>query len=433
MTYGCQMNINDSERLTAILKTCGLEESVSEEKANLVIFNTCSVREHAEQRIYGKMESLVERKRKGEDVLIAVTGCMAGRDKNGELRRRLGMADLFFGTADMVNLPRWLAELRPGWMMSGDMESDYLKISPVRLSKYQAYVTIQTGCNHFCSYCVVPYARGLERNRPAADILHEIQDSVKQGAVDITLLGQAVNEYRASDPGVFSTHNPYKNHFAALLWEINQMVGVERLHWTAAHPLAMDDEVIQALTLSKQVNYLHLPVQSGSNEVLRRMNRKYTREQYLEKITKIKSARPGIALGTDIIVGFPGETEQDFQATVDLYQICDFDISYTAQYSPRTGTLSYRLFADDVDPQEKKRRWDVLQALMEETVWRKNQAYKDKVLDVLIDKIDGDWAYGTSGELKNIRALGAKEDMIGSMVKMRVDKPMRWLLEGQII
>ncbi|HPN14510.1 MAG TPA: tRNA (N6-isopentenyl adenosine(37)-C2)-methylthiotransferase MiaB [bacterium] len=433
LTYGCQMNTNDSERLTAMLKNCGLTESLTEEEADLVIFNTCSVREHAEQRIYGKMENLVERKRKGERVLIAVTGCMAGRDKNGDLRRRLSMVDLFFATADMINLPRWLAELRPDWMISGDQEADYLKISPARRSPHQAYVTIQTGCNHFCSYCVVPYARGLERNRPVDDILIEIRQSVELGALDITLLGQAVNEYRASDSGSFSAHNPYKNHFAALLWEINQLEGVKRVHWTAARPLFMDDEVIHALTLPKQVNYLHLPVQSGSNEVLRRMNRKYTREQYLEKIAKIKQVRPGIALGTDIIVGFPGETERDFLETVDLYKQCDYDISYTAQYSPRTGTLSHRLFADDVSSQEKKRRWEVLQALMEETVWRKNQVYKDMVLDVLIEKIDGEWAYGTSGELKNIRALGAKEGMVGTMQQIRVDKPMTWLLEGQII
>lgn len=433
LTYGCQMNINDSERLTAMLKNCGLKESSTEEEADLVIFNTCSVREHAEQRIYGKMENLVERKRKGERVLIAVTGCMAGRDKNGDLRRRLSMVDLFFATADMVNLPRWLAELRPDWMVSGDQETDYLKINPVRRSPYQAYVTIQTGCNHFCSYCVVPYARGLERNRPVDDILKEIIQSVEGGALDITLLGQAVNEYRASDPGVYSAHNPYKNHFAALLWEVNQIEGVKRLHWTAAHPLAMDDEVIHALTLPKQVNYLHLPVQSGSDEVLRRMNRKYTRKQYLDIISKIKQIRPGIALGTDIIVGFPGETERDFLETVDLYKQCDYDISYTAQYSPRTGTLSHRLFPDNIRPEAKKRRWEVLQTLMEETVGRKNQAYQDRVLDVLIDKIDGDWVYGTSGELKNIRALGAAPDMIGTVVKMKVNKPMMWLLEGQIV
>ncbi|MDD5725992.1 MAG: tRNA (N6-isopentenyl adenosine(37)-C2)-methylthiotransferase MiaB [Patescibacteria group bacterium] len=432
-TYGCQMNTNDSERLSGLLKSIGLDESLVEKEANLIIFNTCSVRAHAEERIYGRMEELMERKKKGEDVLITVTGCMAGRDKTGELRRRLGMADLFFATPDMVNLPRWIAELRPEWIISGDVAEDYLKINPLRQKAYQAYVTIQTGCNHFCTYCVVPYARGLERNRPVADVLDEINDLVSKGRIDITLLGQAVNDYKAPDPGTFTAHNPYKNHFAALLWEINQIEGVKRLHWTAAHPMSMEDEIIHALTLPKQVNYLHLPVQAGSNEVLRRMNRKYTREDYLEVINKVKATRPGIALGTDIIVGFCGETEKDFEDTISLYKESDFDISYTAQYSPRTGTLGYRLFKDDVPDEEKKRRWQVLQDLMEQNALRKNQDFCGKVLQVFIEKVDGDIAYGTSQELKSVRATGAKDWMVGKIMPASIEKAMTWQLEGQIV
>ncbi|MHB8831391.1 MAG: tRNA (N6-isopentenyl adenosine(37)-C2)-methylthiotransferase MiaB [Patescibacteria group bacterium] len=432
-TYGCQMNTNDSERLSGLLRSIGLDESLVEQEANLIIFNTCSVRAHAEERIYGRMEELMERKKKGEDVLIAVTGCMAGRDKTGELRRRLSMADLFFATPDMVNLPRWIAELRPEWIISGDVAEDYLKINPLRQKDYQAYVTIQTGCNHFCTYCVVPYARGLERNRPVADVLEEINGLTAKGVIDITLLGQAVNDYKAPDPGAFSAQNPYKNHFAALLWEINQIDGVKRLHWTAAHPMSMEDEIIQALTLPKQVNYLHLPVQAGSNEVLRRMNRKYTREDYLDVIKRVKTARPGIALGTDIIVGFCGETEKDFEETVNLYQESDFDISYTAQYSPRTGTLGYRLFKDDVPDEEKKRRWQVLQDLMEQNTLRKNQAFCGKVLQVFIEKVDKDIAYGTSQELKSVRAMGANDWMVGKIMPVSIEKAMTWQLEGQIV
>lgn len=427
------MNSNDSERLAGLLKSIGFEPTEKEEEAQLVIFNTCSVREHAEERVYGRMESLMERKKKGEDVLIAVTGCMAGRDKNGELKRRLSMVDLFFATPEMVNLPRWIAELRPNWMVTCDAVEHYLKIKPLRQKDHQAYVTIQTGCNHFCTYCVVPYARGLEKNRPAADILHEIRDLVGSGISDITLLGQAVNDYIASDPGSFSADNPCKNHYAALLWEINQIKGVKRLHWTAAHPLSMTDEVIQALTFPKQVNYLHLPVQSGSNEMLRRMNRKYTREQYLEIIQKVKQARPGIALGTDIIVGYSGETEKDFQDTVDLYQACDFDISYTAQYSPRSGTLGYRLYADDVSEDEKKRRWQVLQDLMEKNTFAKNQAFLGKQIKVFIEKVEGETGYGTSSELKSVKVSGAKPEMLGQIVPVKVKNALTWQLEGEII
>jgi tRNA-2-methylthio-N6-dimethylallyladenosine synthase len=426
------MNSNDSERLAGLLKSIGFDSVATEEEANLLIFNTCSVREHAEERVYGKMKELMDRRHKGDDLLIVITGCMAGRDKNGVLRKRLAMADLFFATPDMVNLPRWIAELRPDWTISGDVSEDYLKIKPLRQKDHQAYVTIQTGCNHFCTYCVVPYARGLEKHRPVADIMLEVNDLVAKGITDITLLGQAVNDYEAPDPGNFSEQNPFKNHYGALLWEINQIEGLKRLHWTAAHPLSMSEEVIHALTLPKQVNYLHLPVQSGSNEVLRRMNRKYTREQYLEIIQKVKQARPGIALGTDIIVGFCGETEKDFEDTVSLYKACDFDISYTAQYSPRTGTLGYRLYADDVTEEEKKRRWQVLQDLMEENTLRKNQAYLDKVVEVFVEKIEGENAYGTSSELKSVKIVEASGVMVGSLIPVRVTKAMTWQLEGSV-
>lgn len=429
-TYGCQMNSNDSERLAGLLKSIGFESAATEAEANLLIFNTCSVREHAEERVYGKMKELLERKQKGEDLLIGITGCMAGRDKTGELRRRLSMADLFFATPDMVNLPRWIAELRPNWTIGTDATQDYLKIKPLRQKDKQAYVTIQTGCNHFCTYCVVPYARGLERNRPAEEIISEIRELVAKGVVEVTLLGQAVNDYQAPDPGIFNSFNPFKNHYAALLWEINQIEGLERLHWTAAHPLSMTEEVIQALTLPKQVNYLHLPVQSGSNEVLHRMNRKYTREQYLDVIEKVKAARPGIALGTDIIVGFCGETEQDFQATVDLFKACDFDISYTAQYSPRTGTLAYRLYQDDVADEDKKRRWQILQDLMEENTLRKNQAFLSKEVRVLVEKVEGGFAYGTSSELKSVRISGADDSLLGKILPVKVEKALTWQLEG---
>lgn len=432
-TYGCQMNTNDSERLSGLLKSIGFDESPTEKEASLVVFNTCSVRAHAEDRIYGRMEELSERKKNGDDVLVAVMGCMAGRDKGGELRKRLQTADLFFATPNMVNLPRWIAELRPLWSISGDVSDDYLKIQPLRQKSKQAYVTIQTGCNHFCTYCVVPYARGLEKNRPVADILEEVNGLAAHGVIDITLLGQAINDYKAPDPGFFSSFNPFKNHFASLLWEINQIEGVERLHWTAAHPLSMDDEVINALTLPKQVNYLHLPVQSGSNSVLHRMNRKYTREHYFEVIERVKAVRPGIALGTDIIVGFSGETEQDFQDTVDLFKICDFDISYTAQYSPRSGTLGNRLYKDDVSEEEKKRRWQILQELMEENTLRKNQVYTDKTLKVFVEKVEDEIAYGTSNELKNIRGVNADRLAAGKIKNMHVTKSLTWLLEGEIV
>ncbi len=431
-TYGCQMNTNDSERLAGLLSSVGMQSTDSETDADLIILNTCSVREHAEQRIMGLMQKYAKRKQKGESLLVAVTGCMAGRDKDGTLRKRVRTADLFFGTADMVHLPRWIAELRPEWVIQGDAVEDYLKLSPLRRPTVQAYISIQTGCNHFCSYCVVPYARGLMRDRPLADVLAEVHNLAQNGIKEITLLGQVVNAYKANDPQNFSSANPYQNHFAALLWEINQITGIERVHWTAPHPLQMDDQVIHALNLPKQINYIHLPVQSGSNEVLRKMNRKYTREKFLEIIDKIKQTRPGIAIGTDIIVGFCGETDQDFQDTVELYKQVEFDISYTAQYSPRSGTLSYRLFPDDVPTEIKKERWQKLQSLMEDITLKKNLAYQNKAINVFIENQEGEWLLGTNDEYKRVRVkVSETEVKPGQIVQAKIIKPMTWVLDGE--
>lgn len=433
ITYGCQMNKNDSERIVGLLGGLGFVQTEHESDADVILLNTCSVRQTAEDRIYGKMKDFIKLKDKNPGLIVAVTGCMPGRDKNQDFRERLGPVDLYFPTPEMVKLPRWISELRPDLVNSADLLDDYLKIRPSRLPSAQAFVTIQTGCNKFCTYCVVPYARGFERNRPAKDILDEVRDLVEHGVIEITLLGQTVNSYRAPDPEVYSSNNPYKDHYAALLWEVNQMPGVQRVHWTAPHPNSMTDEVIDALTLSKQVNYLHLPVQSGSNDVLFRMNRKYTREKFLDVIHKVKTKRPDIALGTDIIVGFPGETEAQFEETVSLYREVDFDISYTAQYSPRSGTLGYKLFTDDVSRDEKKRRWQVLQSLMEEITKRKNQAYVGHTLNILVERVENGLASGTSHELKLTRFPLSDEALLGQIVPVSIKTAQEWQLVGDMV
>jgi tRNA-2-methylthio-N6-dimethylallyladenosine synthase len=425
------MNKNDSERMAGLLSSLGFLETPDESVADLIIVNTCSVRQSAEDRVYGSQEKYLEYKKTKPDMIVAVTGCMPGRDKAKEFKKRLPGTDLYFPTPEMVHLPRWIAELRPELVNSDSLEADYLKIHPLRAPSVQAYLTIQTGCNKFCTYCVVPYARGLERNRPAAEILNEARELIAHGVIEITLLGQTVNSYRATDPETFSKENPYTDHFAALLWEMNQLPGLERLHWTAAHPISMTDEVIDALALPKQVNYLHLPVQSGSNEVLRRMNRKYTREQFLEAIRKIKARRPGIALGSDIIVGFPGETREQFNETLSLYTEVDFDISYNAQYSPRSGTLGVKLYPDDVSKEEKRDRWDELQSLMEATSLKKNQAFVDTTVSVLLDKVDNGFASGQSREMKLVRFKSDDRSLIGKIIPVSVKTAKSWVLEGE--
>jgi tRNA-2-methylthio-N6-dimethylallyladenosine synthase len=433
VTYGCQMNKNDSERIAGLLSGLGFASTESEEEADLILLNTCSVRQTAEDRIFGKMRDYAALKERNPNVIIAVTGCMAGRDKRGEFKERMAPVDLYFPTPEMVKLPRWIAELRPELVNSASLEEDYLKIRPVRAESTQAFVTIQTGCNKFCTYCVVPFARGLEKNRPVKDILAEIHDLVAHGVIEITLLGQTVNSFRASDPETFSARNPYRDHFAALLWEVNEIPGVQKLHWTAPHPNSMTDEVIDALTLPKQVNYLHLPVQAGSNAVLFRMNRKYTREKVLDVIRKVKEKRPGIALGTDIIVGFPGETPEQFDETVSMYRECDFDISYTAQYSPRSGTLGVKLYTDDVPREEKRRRWNELQVLMEETAKRKNQAFVNTVVHVLVERIENGLASGNTNEMKLCRFPATDEGILGRIVPVKVTQALEWQLNGVMV
>jgi tRNA-2-methylthio-N6-dimethylallyladenosine synthase len=431
-TYGCQMNKSDSERLATILESCGLTATDDLAVADLVIMNSCSVRQSAEDRIFGQLRKLKKLKAERPDMLVAITGCLPGRDIDGQIRAKMPEADLYFPTKEMVQLPRWLAELRPDLFHTGDSVQDYLKVTPKYAPGSQAFISIQTGCNKFCTYCVVPYSRGREANRPAADIIAEARGLVETGVVEVTLLGQAVNAYVAPDPESFAKGNPYQDHFAALLWELNQLAGIARIHWTAAYPTHMTDEVIDALTLPKQVNYLHLPVQAGNDEVLKRMNRRYTAAEFLEIIDKVKAKRPGIALGTDIIVGFCGETAEQFEDTVSLYKAADFDIAYIAQYSVRSGTQAAELFKDDVPRPEKKRRWQVLQQLMEEIVLRKNQAYVGQQLSVLVDEEGDGWCGGNSSEMKRVRFVSDRSRM-GELVTVKAYHAMEWLLMGELV
>lgn len=431
-TYGCQMNKSDSERLASVLEGCGLQVVADPAEADLIVMNSCSVRQSAEDRIFGRLRQLKQLKEQRPDLLVAITGCLPGRDLDGKIRAKMPEADLYFPTKEMVQLPRWLAELRPDLFHTGDLAEDYLKVTPKYAPGSQAFISIQTGCNKFCTYCVVPYSRGREVNRPAADIIKEARELAERGVVEVTLLGQAVNAYVAPDPESFAAANPYQDHFAALLWELNQLAGLIRLHWTAAYPTHMTDEVIDALTLPKQVNYLHLPVQAGNDEVLKRMNRRYSAAEFLEIIDKVKAKRPGIALGTDIIVGFCGETPEQFADTVALYQAAEFDIAYIAQYSIRSGTQAADLFKDDVPKSEKKQRWQVLQQLMEKIVLRKNQAYVGQELTVLVDEEGDGWCGGNSSEMKRVRFVSDRS-RIGELVTVKAYHAMEWLIMGEAV
>lgn len=418
------MNKSDSERIVGLLASLGGVEAEGPDEADLVLLNTCSVRQSAENRVFGQLHNLAQLKKTCPEMLIGVTGCMPGRDQSGDLRVKLSGVDLFFPIIDLPQLADKLIDL--GLIKAGahSVMASYWDITPRFRNNYQAMVPIQIGCNNYCTYCIVPYARGRETNRPVADILREVRDLANRGFLEIQLLGQVVNNYQAPDMENFS--------FATLLREINKIEGINRIQFVSVDPQYIDDEMIEALALPKIMNYLHLAVQSGSDAILKKMNRKYTAEKFLEIIEKIRKVRPDIALGTDIIVGFPGETEDDFQKTVELYKKADFDIAYLAQYSPRPGTAA-ALLEDDVSHLEKERRWRILQNLMEEIVLRKNQKYTDQTVEVLVERCvdeEKNIYAGNSREYKLVE-FASPSDVIGKIVKVKINKAEMWRLVGR--
>ncbi|MFA5127873.1 MAG: tRNA (N6-isopentenyl adenosine(37)-C2)-methylthiotransferase MiaB [Patescibacteria group bacterium] len=435
-TMGCQMNRNDSERIAGLLIERGMKPTDNPRQADVLIINSCSVRQASEDKVVGTVKNWNDWKKSNPNMIIAVSGCMAGRDKDGKLRKKMSAVDIFFQIDDLPRLPAWLGELNPNIFtgkLNDDLLDDYLGIAPERENSQRAFITIQTGCNNYCTYCVVPFARGRERNRPVQEILHEAREFAENG-LEITLLGQVVNHYIAPDPENFSMNNPYKSHdhFAALLWELNQIEKIERIHFTAPDPQYFNDAQISALNLPKQVNYLHLPAQSGDDEILRKMNRKCTREKYIELIKKIRSAKPDIAIGTDLIVGFCGETKEQFENTMDLYRECDFDIAYLAMYSERSGTAAAKAFKDDVPRAEKKRRWNAMQNLMEKTVLKKNQKYVGKIVEVIADKCADGLCSGNSREMKFTQFIGTP-DLVDKIVKVKIFEAKEWVLKGELI
>ncbi|OGF42606.1 tRNA (N6-isopentenyl adenosine(37)-C2)-methylthiotransferase MiaB [Candidatus Falkowbacteria bacterium RIFOXYD2_FULL_39_16] len=418
ITHGCQMNKSDSERVATVLREIGYRPALKESEADLVVVVACSVRQAAVDRIYGKARALAKLKITNPYFVSVLTGCVLPRDK----RKLAEKFDYVFSIDKISDLKSEILNLKSN-------ENDYFKIKASHSNDFSAFVPIMTGCNNFCSYCAVPYVRGREESRGVKDILREIKGLAKTGYSEVILLGQNVNTYNPKDVKSFSKNNPYKDYFAALLWEINQIKGIERIFFTAPHPKDMSDEVISALALPKMLNYLHLPVQSGDDEILKKMNRNYTASDYLKLVKKIKKIRPNISLGTDIIVGFPGETKKQFQNTVELYKKADFDISYHAMYSPRVGTVAAKM-KDNVSRQEKKRRWNVLQKLMEKNTFKKNQIYLGNIVSVLVDGYEKGCYVGNSREMKRVRFKG--DGVIGKMFNIKIEKAHTWILEGEI-
>ena len=386
-TFGCQMNVHDSERMAGLLEQAGFEPTEEAADADVVVINTCSVREHAEDKLYTRLGELrVMAAEHGHDPIVAVAGCVAQQEGAAIFKRSAGVADIVLGTQAIRRLPMLVERASQPRIATGVPLIDLNPYDDItfplgvtrRADPVKAYITIIEGCNEFCSFCVVPYTRGHERMRPKADILAEVRDAADSGRREVQLLGQIVNHYNAPDePGC---------DFTGLLEAIHEVPGIERIRFASPHPRHFSPRFLEAMrALPKICRHLHLPVQSGSTRVLEDMRRRYTRESYLDLVARIRESLPDVALSTDMIVGFPGETEQDFEDTLSLTSTVRYHSMFSFKYSSRPNTLAEKRLPDDVPDEEKTRRIVALQARQRAIQTELNAGLVGREVQVLID------------------------------------------------
>lgn len=419
-TFGCQMNARDSEKLLGVLKEIGYVET-TDENADFVIYNTCTVRENANNKVYGHLGILHGYKKKNKDMMIGLCGCMMQEPTVIEhLQSNYKFVDLIFGTHNLYKFAElFTTALLNKKGMIIDIWKDTDKIVenlPIsRKYPFKSGVNISFGCNNFCTYCIVPYVRGRERSRKPEDIVNEIKALVADGVVEIMLLGQNVNSY-----GVGLDE---KVTFADLLRMVNDIEGLERIRFMTPHPKDLSDELIEAMaTLPKVCHHMHLPLQSGSSEILKKMNRRYTKEHYLELVEKLRARVPDVAITTDIIVGFPGETEEDFLETMDVVDKVHYDSAFTFIYSKRTGTPAASM--DNQVPEDVvKDRFDRLLALVQKHGHEKVKALEGTTQEVLVEEVNEQDSSLVSGKLANNVTVHfpGDESMIGKIVKVRLN------------
>ena len=429
-TFGCQMNARDSEKLLGILKDIGYEESDNEENADFVIYNTCTVRENANLRVYGRLGQLKKAKRNNHEMIIAMCGCMMQEPEVVEkIKTSYRFVDVVFGTFNIFKLAELLynrftseEQIIDIW----DSTKEVVEELPTsRKYPFKSGVNIMFGCNNFCTYCIVPYVRGREKSREPKEIIREIERLVADGVKEVMLLGQNVNSYgKTLDDNVT---------FAELLGEIAKIDGLERIRFMTPHPKDLSDELIEVIRDNPKVcNHIHLPLQSGSSRLLKIMNRHYDKEQYLSLVDKLRAAIPDIGISTDIIVGFPNETEEQFQDTLSLYEECEYDLAYTFIYSPREGTPAAKM-QDNVPFEQKQDRLERLNEVVKEKALKQNQRFLNQVVDVLVDgpsKRDETMMTGYTAHQKLINFKGRKED-IGKIVPVKVTEVKTWALKGE--
>lgn len=415
--YGCQMNYSDAERVSGVLEKFGYEKTSEESEADLVVFVACAVRESAVNRLYGNGKKFKRYRLHNPDFKAVLTGCVVKKDWE-KLKK---LFDVIIDIKTINELPAKL-----GLKESGEeKELDYFQITPAIENPFTAYVPIMTGCNNFCSYCIVPYTRGREYSRPTQDVLDEISGLVHQGCKEIILLGQNVNSYQPDE----------ETNFPALLEKVNGIEGDFWIRFLTSHPKDMSARLIETVKDSpKGTDHIHLALQSGNNEILEKMNRKYTKEHFLELTETIRKNIPDVMLTTDIIVGFPGETEEQFQETAELMRIAKFDIAYINKYSPRSGTVSFEM-PDDVSWEEKKRREDTLNDVLRETALENNKRYIGRTVEVLIEKEDEKYYFGKTRSFKDIKIKRTETDKsaVGKFTKVKVTRVTPWALEGVLL
>lgn len=429
-TYGCQMNVHDSEKLAGMLEKRGYVPAASLLSADVIVFNTCCVREHAEDKVFGNVGALRTLKQERPEVLIAVCGCMMQQEGMAQtLIKKFPFVNLVFGTHNLAQFEEMLsdAELQDKPFIRICREADKVTEGlPVRRGReVTAFTNVMYGCDNYCSYCIVPYVRGRERSREAQAILDEVKGLAESGCLEVMLLGQNVNSYgKTLDPPV---------SFAELLRRVAAIDGIRRVRFMTSHPKDLTEDIVYAMRDCPTVcKHIHLPVQSGSNRILERMNRRYTRERYMEIVDLFRREVPGIAITTDIIVGFPGETEEDFEDTLNLVRRVQFDAAFTFKYSIRTGTKAATM-PDKVNETVKKERLQRLMDLQTEVGYRRNLEYVGREVEVLFDAEGKNGiATGRTDTNKLVKAPAA-DGLIGTIRRVRIREAKPWSLKGDMI
>lgn len=430
LTTGCQMNAHDSEKLSFMLTDMGYEHTDDEQDADFILYNTCCIRENAEEKIYGRLGYLKHYKEKNKNIKIAMCGCMMQQEQVLErIKRTFKNVDIVFGTFNIYKLPSlMLTNMETGdtifdiWQEHGEIMEDFRSIRKI---PFKASVNIMYGCNNFCSYCIVPYVRGRERSREAKDIISEITGLAKEGVKEIMLLGQNVNSYGKTLEKPIS--------FSELLRMVNEIEGIERIRFMTSHPKDLSDELIAAMRdCDKVCNYLHLPVQSGSTEILSRMNRRYTKEQYLSLVEKLKKEIPDILISTDIIVGFPGETEEDFVETLDVVDRVGYSTAFTFLYSKRTGTPA-AVMDNQIDEAVAKERFNRLLEHVNAGVEKISEKMVGSIENVLVEEVNRQDPNMVTGrtERNSLVHFEGGEELIGQVIPVKITQNKIFYLIGE--